>query len=316
MNAMQEIVNGSGAVAPFADAEPSPVAAYLGSLQGGERSIRATRYALARAAKVLGLDIEAVPWASLRFQHVAAIRTALAEQCVPSTANASLSAVKGVLKAAWKLGQMTGEDYARIVDEKGVTGSRLPAGRALAGDEVAKLLDACEGDGDKPVIALRDKAMIALLAGAGLRRAEAVSAQIEDYDGERLTVIGKGNKERRAALLGDCRGLVDAWLRVRGDAPGALLRRVSQTGDIDHAGAMKDSTVMSRLMLLSKRAGIEHVRPHDLRRTYITALLDGGTDLLTVQRVAGHARPETTARYDRRPDQAAAEAAQKVSLLR
>ena len=179
---------------------------------------------------------------------------------------------------------------------------------------MGKLLAACDGDGRKPVIAARDKAMIALMLGAGLRRAECVAVEFDDYDGEAVTVIGKGNKERKAGLLGGCASFVDLWIMKRGMSPGHLLRRVSQRGEIDHDGGMAAHTIVSRLVLLAKRAGIEKVTPHDLRRTYATMLLDGGVDLLSVQKLMGHARAETTARYDRRAEREAVEAARRIKI--
>ena len=80
---------------------------------------------------------------------------------------------------AWRLEQMTAEEYERIRSINAVSGSRLPAGRALERDEVAALLDACAKD-DSPAGA-RDAAIIALIFGGGLRRSEVASLKVEDF---------------------------------------------------------------------------------------------------------------------------------------
>ena len=73
-------------------------------------------------------------------------------------------------------------------------------------------------------MAARDAAILALLYGSGLRRAEAVGLDISDYDpeGGTLKVRGKGNKERLAHLGDASQAALDAWLFLRGTAPGAL----------------------------------------------------------------------------------------------
>ena len=103
-------------------------------------------------------------------EHVTAIRTKLAETKAPATVNATLSALRGVAREAWRLGLMTSEDRMRIEAVKGIKGSRLPAGRALSVGEVIALFDVCARDASPA--GARDAAMLALLLGAGLRRAE------------------------------------------------------------------------------------------------------------------------------------------------
>ena len=65
---------------------------------------------------------------------------------------------------------------------------------------------------------------------------------------------------------------------------------------------MTAQALMYRLKWQCHQAGIDPCSPHDLRRTFVSELLDAGADIATVQQLAGHQSPTTTARYDRRGD--------------
>ena len=291
-------------------APASAVATYLGNL--GQSSRKSTMAALGRVGGLLGGDPAGIPWHELRAEHVAAIRAKLADTCAPATANASLAALRGVLKASWRLGLMSTDDYQRAADVRQVPGSRLPAGRALEIDETEALVAICQ---DGTLAGLRDAALVSLLAGGGLRRAEAAGALVEDYDEGfgSVTIVGKGGKERRVFLLVGCDEAVRIWVEAAGFDFGPILRRVSQRDEILEGG-LSDRAIVQRIQKRARQAGLDHISPHDLRRTYITLMLDAGADLLSVQRLAGHAQPATTARYDRRGDKAAAKAAHSVTI--
>ncbi len=238
-----------------------------------------------------------VPWARMRFQHTAAVRAALAERYAPATANLHLSALRGVLRTAWRLGQMTAEDFQRAADLGAVKGERLPAGRAVASGELAALLATCGQD----IGGIRDAAIIAVLYAGGLRRAELAGLDLAHYEttaeGARLVVLGKGNKQRSVPLAGGAARALGDWLAVRGDAPGALFHVI---GNRNRGGRMTTQAVYAMLRARASAAGVASLSPHDLRRTFVGDLLDAGADIATVQKLAGHASPATTARYDRR----------------
>lgn len=302
-------------VAPARTAKPSqhPAAVYLAGLAEGPGRVSMLS-TLRVVAGILGNgDVETTPWAELRFSHVAALRSKLAETYAPATCNKALAAVRGTLKAAWRLGLMDGEDYRRVADVGNVKGSRLPAGRALDGGELRALFAACA---DSTPAGARDAAAFSLMFGAGLRRAEAAAVQVADYDAETgaLRVLGKGNKERTCYLANGGKSAVDGWLAVRGQAEGSLLCPVSQSGQVSAGAGITAQALMVRLGRRCRQAGVAAASPHDLRRSFVSGLLDAGADIASVQKLAGHASPATTARYDRRPEAAKLRAASMLHV--
>lgn len=282
-----------------------PVAVYLAGLSPSSR--RTMRGALDTIAQFgLGSDEATawdVPWHQLRFQHTQAIRSALQEAYAHTTANRMLSALRGTLKAAWKLGLMSAEAYQKAASVDSISGETVPAGRALSVGEMSGLLDTCE---QRP-LGTRDAAMISLLYGCGLRRAELVSLDLDDYvkeDGE-LIVWGKGNKQR-AIPVGNAEPALADWLRIRGNEPGPLFWGL---GNRNRGSRLTDQAVYNMLRKRAKMAGVERLSPHDFRRTFVGDLLDAGADIVTVQKMAGHADPATTSRYDRRDKRARHKAA-------
>ena len=126
-------------------------------------------------------------------------------------------------------------------------------------------------------------------------------------------VHGKRNKQRTVYLSGGGCRYVAAWLEHRGDAPGPLFCPVDQTGMI-RISRLRGESVAYIVKRVQQAAGVDPFSPHDVRRTTITNLLDAGVDVLTVQKLAGHADVTTTARYDRRGEQAKRRAGQSLDL--
>lgn len=259
---------------------------------------------LRSVARLVGLSPEDIRWSGLRPEVISVVRALMLERrYAPSTINATLSALKGVAHAAWQLKQLKTDEYQRIRDVKGVNGSRLPRGRALSDREVTRLVEACVRD-TSPA-GSRDLALIALLGSGGLRRSEAVSLDLSHFDAEAgtLRVRGKGDKERLVYLGREPLRVVLDWLGIRGGEPGALLRPVSKSGEVERR-RLSDQAVYNALRKRAKEARVRAFSPHDLRRTCITNMLDRGGDLSVVQDIAGHSSISTTKIYDRRGEAA------------
>jgi len=118
-----------------------------------------------------------------------------------------------------------------------------------------------------------------------------------------LVVRGKGNKERLVYLTGGAAEWLADWLARRGDAPGPLFWPVTKGGDLQPR-RMTSQALYDALAKRARAVGVDHLSPHDLRRSFISDMLDAGADIATVQKLAGHASPTTTARYDRRGEDA------------
>jgi site-specific recombinase XerD len=268
-------------------------------------------YRLSAIARLYGHeDLDAVPWHLMRYEHVLAVRTHFLDRgLAPKTINTGLCALSGVARSAWNLGLMGTDDYLRIRHVRKVGGSRLAPGRALSQEEFADLFAVCACDKNSSRGA-RDAAVLGVYAGAGVRRDEGVSIDLCDYDPETgaLRVVGKGNKERLVYVTGGAKQALDDWLELRGHVAGPLLTSTHRRGTI-YNRRLAGMAVYEILRHRARQASVARFTPHDLRRTFISDLLDAGADLVTVSQLAGHDDPNTTAKYDRRGERAKIKAA-------
>jgi integrase len=290
-----------------------PAYVYLTRLAPGSR--RTMAQALTVIAGLFHQTPETLDWPRLRYQHTQAVRTRLAETRSPAGVNKILAALRGVLKEAWRLGLMTAEDFHRAADLPGVRGERLPRGRALSRRELQKLFVACAKDTSS--IGRRDAGLIAVLYGGGLRRSEVVGFDLGDYHaetGELRVRDGKGRKERIAYATDGAKDALDAWLAVRGTEPGPLFWPADGRGRPLVKRRMSDQAILLMLRRRAADAKIASFTPHDLRRSFISDLLDAGADMVTVQKLAGHANVQTTARYDRRGEETKKRAAELLRV--
>ena len=326
---------------------PNPAAVYLARLAPGSR--RTMRGALATVAAICvpdadpAPDPEAFPWHAFRAEHTKAVRAALAERFKYTTANKTLSALRGVLREAWELGLLETEHYHRAAAVRAVKGSSASAatGRSLARGELRALIEACltpaaRRKGDTPAVTekgQRDAALVALGYGCGLRRDELASLAVGDLDlvQRRVVVRGKGNKERVVPIPPGAFHALRDYLAVRverlvddRDEPSLLspiysgtplFVRARRGGRLDReAGSLTGQAVYHVLKTRATEAGVEAFSPHDLRRSYVGDLLDEGADLSVAQQLAGHASPTTTAGYDRRGERAKEQAASRLDV--
>lgn len=254
-------------------------------------------------------DIFQFPWHELKLPHILKIRSQLADKYSISTGNLYLAALRGTLRAAWKLDLMDRDHLERLLDFGWIDGTSLPPGRALNSDEIDKIFRVVTSDDS--VAGVRDAAMIALLYSTGMRRTEMSTFQVESLEesgqGYRGKVSnGKGRRDRYVYMNPAARVILDRWQRLRGYEPGVLIPRIDRLPRIVR---MDPQTVYDILKRRSAQAGIAQVRPHDWRRTMITTLLEQGVDIFTVQKLAGHALAETTRAYDRRGEESLIDAA-------
>lgn len=171
---------------------------------------------------------------------------------------------------------------------------KLP--QVLSHGEVTRLL---EGAAGADAIAMRDRALLELMYGCGLRASEAVGLELTDIDLRRGFVRphGKGSKERIVPLGSQASAAVGRYLRsgrpeLVGSSPERHLFVNFRGGTLTRQGLYK---IIQRH---AKAAGLDgKMSPHTLRHTFATHLLSGGCDLRSVQEMLGHADVSTTQLY-------------------
>ena len=211
---------------------------------------------------------------------------------VPKSVTRKLSALRTLFGWLKRQGDIPNDPTALLSTAR--TQRRLPS--FLDVEEAAVLVE--EPDPDTPA-GLRDRAVLEVLYGAGLRVSELTGLDVTDINLEQrhAKVLGKGSKERLVLIGTKARDAVDSYLRhgrphLRAARDGGALF-LNKSG-----GRLTPRSVQKLVRSYALRTGIEtKVHPHTLRHSFATHLLDGGADLRVVQELLGHSSPTTTEIY-------------------
>lgn len=252
------------------------ITSYAADLRGFARWFAETTGDAFAAAAVTPTDLR---------DHRAHLRTV--QRRAPATINRRLAALRRFFVWAKATGRV------RELPTEGVKGipSTPRAPKSLAKRDLDRLLRAAEQDGDK-----RNLAILLTLRHAGLRVGELCNLRLDDLiiserKGSLAVRSGKGDKDRTVPLNNDVRLALSAYLAVR-PAIDTDHVFVGQRGE-----PLQTDAVQLVVRKYARRAGLSGVTPHILRHSFGKGLLDAGADLVTVSRLLGHERLETTAIY-------------------
>jgi integrase/recombinase XerD len=216
----------------------------------------------------------------------------------PRTRARQLAAIRGFYRFARATGRLADDPGALLRSPR--LPRRLP--RALSRADAQALVEAPEGDGPR---GLRDRAILELLYGCGLRASEIVGLRPGDLDlhGQFLVCQGKGSRQRLVPIGGAARQALQAYLEHA--RPTLVGRRDADTLFVNHRGRrLSRQGLWGLVRRRGGRVGLRRVFPHALRHSFASHLLEGGADLRSVQALLGHADIGTTEVYTHLPSDA------------
>ena len=279
----------------------NPATVYLNSLSpSGRRSMCCL---LTTALKLLNKRqaIDRFRWQTLTYADLITIKMKLQEQGrAVNTINLTLAAVRGVLQSAFHLRLLKADQLLHIQSVKRLPYQPKTNGRSLNQRECKKLINQCVLD--KSVKGKRDAAILSVMLTTGLRRNEVRGINLLDYDRvqHELTVsCTKTYSERVCPITNTVAKRINTWLRIRGNNNGALFCPLLKNEKVV-LRPLSTQAIYSIVQMRAENAGLGQLTPHDLRRTYVTSLLDAAVDINVVRQLVGHQDIKTTARYDYR----------------
>jgi site-specific recombinase XerD len=220
-----------------------------------------------------------------------------AEHLASSTINLRLSAVRKLAAEAADNGLLDVHIAAGIVRVRSIRAHGVRTGNWLTADQAETL---CLLPDVTTLRGLRDRAILALLIGCGLRRTELVHLTVEHIqqrDGRWAIVdlIGKGNRVRTVPLPNWAKPIIDRWTEAAGVASGRIIRAVSKGQQVWGSGITAQA-----LFNIVRGYGIDlklGIAPHDLRRTFAKLAHKGRAPIEQIQLSLGHSSIQTTERY-------------------
>ena len=215
----------------------------------------------------------------------------------PATVNQRMSAIRKLAQEAADNGMMEQPAANGIARVKGVKTAGVRVGNWLTREQAQAMIDAptCE-----TLKGCRDRAMLAVMIGAGLRRSEVAAltlAHIAQRDGRWVIVdlVGKGNRVRTVPMPSWAKAAIDTWAKAAGISAGRVFVSIHKGGWIS-GETMTPQAVADVVKEYGERLGFD-VAAHDLRRTFAKLAHKGGAGLDQIQLSLGHASIKTTERY-------------------
>ncbi|MGA2185903.1 MAG: site-specific integrase [Bryobacteraceae bacterium] len=212
--------------------------------------------------------------------------------------NVRITAVRKLAVEAADNGLLAPELAAGITRVKGAKSTGVRVGNWLSVQQAQKLLNAPDVTTKK---GLRDRAMLAVLLGCGLRRSEVAALtlkHIQQRDNRWCIVdlVGKHGRVRTIPMPTWVKGAIDAWTSAVGLTEGFVLRPVNRADQIT-GERLTEKVVWQLLQPYAVAAGVPGIAPHDLRRSCAKMCRAAGGELEQIQLLLGHASVQTTERY-------------------
>ena len=237
----------------------------------------------------------------LAFNRIVVVRYRMyleSRHLAANTINQQLAAVRRLAHEAADTGLLSPELAAGISRVRGVKQLGFRSGNWLSTEQSSQVLKQACGDTMREK---RDYAMLAMLFGCGFRRSELVGLEADDIQMRQghwavVDLIGKGGHIRTVPIPAWVKAALDQWTRAANVTEGKIFRAVARLGKVWGSG-ISQNVVWYVVRTCCAKAGLEHIAPHDLRRTCAKLCHDRGGELEQIQFLLGHASVQTTERY-------------------
>src|SRR4030081_2061929 len=237
----------------------------------------------------------------LAFNRIVVVRYRMyleSRSLAANTINQQLAAVRRLAHEAADSGLLSPELAAGISRVKGVKQLGFRSGNWLSAEQSSEVLKCARGNSMR---AKRDYAMLALLFGCGFRRSELVGLELDEIQMRQghwavVDLIGKGGHIRTVPIPQWVKTALDQWVVAARVTEGRIFRAVARAGKVWGKG-ISQNVVWYVVKGCCERAGLEHIAPHDLRRTCAKLCHSSGGELEQIQFLLGHASVQTTELY-------------------
>ena len=216
----------------------------------------------------------------------------------PSTINQRLSAIRKLAMEAADNGLMPPNIATAISRVKDTKRTGIRTGQWLTREQAEDLISAPDATGSK---GKRDRALLAVLIGCGLRRREAASLTVEhiqlrDARWVIVDLIGKGGRVRSVPMPSWTKSAIDSWIAAADIRDGLVFRAMNRGGRVI-AASITPRAICQMVQRFGDAIGAPKLAPHDLRRTFAKLAHKGRSGLEQIQLSLGHASITTTERY-------------------